>query len=62
MGEFEREPDRRLWDDQRVLITPHVSGINDVGQHSGADLFCDNLRAYLNGESLINVIDWSVGY
>jgi phosphoglycerate dehydrogenase-like enzyme len=43
VGEFEREPDRRLWD-------------------RGADLFCDNLRAYLNGESLINVIDWSVGY
>ncbi|MEA2648582.1 MAG: hypothetical protein QOG61_1017 [Candidatus Binataceae bacterium] len=62
VGEFEREPDRRLWDDQRVLITPHVSGINDVGQHRGADLFCDNLRAYLNGDSLINVIDWSVGY
>ena len=62
VGEFEREPGRRLWDDQRVLFTPHVSGINDVGQHRGADLFCDNLRAYLNGDSLINVIDWSVGY
>src|SRR6266851_5702873 len=49
VGEFEREPERRLWDDQRVLITPHVSGINDVGQHRGADLFRDNLRAYLNG-------------
>jgi phosphoglycerate dehydrogenase-like enzyme len=62
VGEFEHEPDRRLWDDQRVLITPHVSGNNDVGQHRGVDLFCDNLRAYLDGRPLINVIDWSVGY
>lgn len=62
VGEFEREPDRRLWDEERVLITPHVSGSNDVGQHRGVDLFCDNLRAYLDGRPLINVIDWSVGY
>jgi phosphoglycerate dehydrogenase-like enzyme len=62
VGEFEREPDRRLWDDQRVLITPHVSGNTDVGQHRGVDLFRDNLRAYLNGQPLINVVDWSVGY
>jgi phosphoglycerate dehydrogenase-like enzyme len=62
VGEFEREPDRRLWDDERVLITPHVSGNSDVGQHRGVDLFCDNLRAYLDGRPLINTIDWSVGY
>lgn len=62
VGEFDHEPDRRLWDDDRVLITPHVSGHNDVGQHRGIDLFCENLRAYLAGRPLINVIDWSVGY
>lgn len=61
-GEFEHEPDRRLWDDQRVLITPHVSGNTDVGQHRGVQLFCDNLRAYLDTRPLTNVIDWSVGY
>ncbi|HKV53025.1 MAG TPA: D-2-hydroxyacid dehydrogenase [Candidatus Binataceae bacterium] len=62
VGEFERAPDRRLWDDERVLITPHVSGANDVGQHRGVDLFCDNLHAYLEGMPLTNVIDWSAGY
>jgi glyoxylate/hydroxypyruvate reductase A len=61
-GEFEREPDRRLWDDERVLITPHVSGGTDVSQHRGIDLFCDNLRAYLDGRPLTNVIDWEHGY
>jgi|SRR5262245_36719342 len=61
-GEFEREPDRRLWDDERVLITPHVSGGGDVRRHRGIDLFCDNLRAYLDGRSLINVVEWAEGY
>jgi phosphoglycerate dehydrogenase-like enzyme len=61
-GEFEREPTRRLWDDERVLITPHISGGTDVSRHRGLDLFCDNLRAYLEGRPLTNVIDWEHGY
>jgi phosphoglycerate dehydrogenase-like enzyme len=62
VGEFEREPDRRLWDDERVLITPHVSGGADLRQHRGIDLFCDNLRAYLDGRPLTNLVDWARGY
>ena len=61
-GEFEREPDGRLWDDARVLITPHISGGTDVPQHRGIDLFCANMRAYLEGRPLTNVIDWEHGY
>ena len=62
VGEFEREPDRRLWDDERVIITPHVSAADDLGQHRGVDLFCANLRAYLDGRPLANTIDWALGY
>jgi phosphoglycerate dehydrogenase-like enzyme len=62
VGEFEREPDRRLWDDERVVITPHVSTGDDLGQHRGVDLFCTNLRAYLDGRPLTNTIDWALGY
>jgi phosphoglycerate dehydrogenase-like enzyme len=62
VGEFEREPDRRLWDDERVIITPHVSSADDLGQHRGVALFCANLRAYLDGRPLTNTIDWAVGY
>jgi hypothetical protein len=25
-------------------------------------LFCDNLRAYINGRPLTNVVDWKRGY
>src|SRR2546426_5915698 len=60
-GEFEHEPDRRLWDDERVLITPHISGGSDMRQHRGINLFCDNLRAYLGGRPLTNVVDWANG-
>jgi hypothetical protein len=62
VGEFEYEPDPRLWDDERVLITPRIAGGNDVRQHRGINLFCDNLRAYLDGRPLTNVIDWAAGY
>lgn len=61
-GEFERAPDPRLWQDPRVLLTPHVSGGTDVVQHRGVELFCENLRAYLDGRPLTNVIDWDRGY
>lgn len=62
VGEFEHAPDPRLWDDERVLITPHVSGNTDVPQHRAVDLFCDNLQAYLAGRPLANVLDWGRGY
>jgi glyoxylate/hydroxypyruvate reductase len=61
-GEFRGDPDRRLWDDSRVLITPHVSAETDVSLHRGVDLFCDNLRRYVTGRPLENVVDWGRGY
>ncbi len=61
-GEFEQAPPGRLWQDKRVLITPHVSGNSDESRHGAIDVFCDNLRAYLDGRPLRNVIDWERGY
>lgn len=61
-GEFERPPDIRLWNNERVIITPHVSAMADVSEHQGVQLFCDNLRRYLEGQPLENVIDWERGY
>jgi phosphoglycerate dehydrogenase-like enzyme len=62
VGEFEHAPDRRLWDDERVLMTPHISGGTDMPRHQVVELFCDNMRAYLEGRPLVNVIDWAQGY
>lgn len=61
-GEFERPPDARLWDNERVVITPHVSAATDVSEHGGIKLFCENLGRYLAGTPLLNVIDWDRGY
>jgi glyoxylate/hydroxypyruvate reductase len=62
VGEFEHLPPETLWRDPRVLITPHISGASDENRHGAIDLFCENLRAYLDGAPLRNVIDWERGY
>jgi glyoxylate/hydroxypyruvate reductase len=63
VGEFERPPPARLWGNPNVLITPHTSSISDADDRHGAiDLFCENLRAYLDGKLMKNVIDWDAGY
>lgn len=61
-GEFERPPMAQLWRDPRVLVTPHISGAADENRHRAIDLFCENLRAYLDGAPLRNVLDWERGY
>ena len=62
VGEFEHLPPETLWCDPRVLITPHTSGHSDDNRHGAIELFCANLRAYLDGAPLRNVIDWERGY
>lgn len=62
VGEFRQPPPARLWQHPRVLITPHISGHTDESRHGGIDIFCANLRAYLDRRPLQNVIDWQRGY
>jgi phosphoglycerate dehydrogenase-like enzyme len=45
-----------------VLITPHTSAASDESRHRAIELFCKNLRAYLDGRPLENVVDWDLGY
>jgi glyoxylate/hydroxypyruvate reductase len=61
-GEFAGPPDNRLWDDERVVITPHVSAVTDVSEHQGLKLFCDNLVRFLQNQPMENVIDRRRGY
>jgi phosphoglycerate dehydrogenase-like enzyme len=62
VGEFEGPPRRELWSDPRVLITPHISSVSDAERHGAINIFCENLRAYLDGRPLRNIIDWQRGY
>ena len=61
-GEFTGPPPEELWQLPNVVITPHTSVGTDFSHAKGLDLFCDNLRCYLKGEPLLNVIDWQRGY
>jgi phosphoglycerate dehydrogenase-like enzyme len=62
---FEQEPlppESPLWGMEKVLLTPHISGGTPVYMDRAVALFCDNLRRYLAGEPLRNVIDLHRGY
>ncbi|HWR22209.1 MAG TPA: D-2-hydroxyacid dehydrogenase [Feifaniaceae bacterium] len=58
--------DHPLWGQERILITPHVSGSN-FGSGSPTerrirDFSIHNLENYLHGRPLENVVDFSTGY
>jgi len=62
---FEKEPlpaESPLWTLPNVLITPHTAGSSPRSHERLIDLFCENLRRYLAGEPLLNVVDKKVGY
>lgn len=59
-------PDHRLWAMDNVIITPHVSGPSFTEQgymcRAIADLCAENLRRFLAGERLVNLVDIKHGY
>lgn len=62
---FEREPletDSPLWDMENVLVSPHSGGLDHREDERICDLFCENLRAYLDGAPMRNVVDAALGY
>lgn len=54
--------DSPLWEMENVLITPHVSGSSPRTWQRQFDFFLENLRRYLAGEPLLNVVDREAGY
>ena len=62
---FDREPldaDSPLWSMPNVVITPHTSGFRASHWDDVIDLFTDNLRRFLVGEPLRNLVDTAAGY
>lgn len=55
-------PEHALWDAPGVLITPHVARALETGAHRWEPLFVENLRRYVAGEPLLNVVDQEAGY
>lgn len=63
---FDPEPlpsDSPLWDTPNLIVIPHA-GVDDgsVYVDRGLDIFADNLKRYLGGRKLKNVIDLDAGY
>ena len=55
-------PDHPLWAHPRVLVSPHVSPVTEHFWEREASLILDNLRRYLAGSPLRNVVDLDAGY
>jgi phosphoglycerate dehydrogenase-like enzyme len=55
-------PDSPLYDTPNLVITPHTSWSSDRVVERGVELFIENLRHYLAGEPLENVVDLEAGY
>ena len=62
---FAQEPlpaDSPLWTAPGMIITPHVSGDQPGYMARVTAIFCENLRRYLAGQPLLNVVDPALGY
>jgi phosphoglycerate dehydrogenase-like enzyme len=55
-------PDHPLWTAGNVIITSHTSGHSDESIERAHDLFCENVRRYVNGLPLLHVVDKVRGY
>jgi D-2-hydroxyacid dehydrogenase (NADP+) len=62
---FATEPlpaDSRLWEFPNVIFSPHIAGFMEDYYIRATQLFCKNMRLYLSGRNLFNVIDKGKGY
>jgi phosphoglycerate dehydrogenase-like enzyme len=51
-----------LWTLPNAILTPHISGFSPNYERRAVDIFCENLRRYIAGEPLLNVVDKTAGY
>lgn len=62
---FASEPlvaDHPLWNHPRAFITPHVGGVSERFWGRETALIVENIRRYLAGRRLKNLVDFTVGY
>jgi phosphoglycerate dehydrogenase-like enzyme len=62
---FETEPlphEHPLWQAPNVTITSHISWSSPKVRERNAAMFLDNLRRYLQGDELYNIVDQAAGY
>ena len=47
---------------ENVILSPHVSGGTEHYWRRAVPIFCENLRRYLDGRPLLNLVDPERGY
>ena len=55
-------PNSPLWEAPNLIITPHRAGSSQHRPQKTFEFFCDNLRRYLKGEKLENVVNKKLGF
>ncbi len=52
-------PDHRLWQHDKILVTPHMAGFNDGYADQALDVINENIRLFLAGETdkMINLVE-----
>ncbi len=62
---FATEPlpkESKLWDFPNTILSPHTCGRLDDTDSMVTDLFCLNLKRYLAGKRLLNLVDKKAGF
>jgi phosphoglycerate dehydrogenase-like enzyme len=62
---FSRQPlpeDSELWDLPNVIISPRIGGLTEQKWEPLLSIFIDNLKRFVAGEPLRNVVDKELGY
>jgi phosphoglycerate dehydrogenase-like enzyme len=55
-------PESELWSLENVIITPHLSGLSSDYPERALNLFSENLERFLEGRTLINLVETNKGY
>lgn len=61
----ENEPlpaDSPLWEAPHIILTPHRAGFSQDRHRNVVEFFCANVRRFVTGEPLQNVVDKKLGY
>lgn len=62
---FSKEPleeDSPLWQNPNIIVTPHNSWVSEKRNNRRFELIYDNLKRYIKGEPLLNIVDIKRGY
>jgi phosphoglycerate dehydrogenase-like enzyme len=55
-------PGHPLWKFENVIVTPHIAGRSDQDQQRMVDTIRENIRRFVDGKPLLNVVDKQKGY